>query len=140
LADDVETLAEFFALGPHKVLEDAPIGTLVIRSDGTIAWANRSAMTTFGYSRAQFVGKHVNFLLPQDRIASHQSYISGWFMHPKARPMATSHLHIQGLNRNRTLMDLDIQLSPIETQDGILALAWVQERTEPTAPVEGPKK
>lgn len=37
-------------------------------------------------------------------------------------------LGIQGRNKNGDLLDLDIQLSPIETDKGIMACAWVRER------------
>lgn len=126
--DDALAIAEWIGIGPQRVLEDAPSAAVVIRSDGKIAYANRAAVTVFGYSRAEFVGQSINILLPEDRRSHHSEYIAGWFAHPRPRAMGASHLNIQGRNKNGELMALDIQLSPIETEKGIMALAWIRER------------
>lgn len=122
---------EWIGLGPHKFLEDAPSAVIVVRDTGRIAWANRAAVTLFGYARPEFVGKPVDFLVPEERRTNHAGHIAGWIKHPRARPMGAD-LHIQGENKNGDLMDLDIQLSPIETDNGIMALAWIRERGEGT--------
>lgn len=125
--DDVNVIAEWIGIGPQRVLEDAPSAAVVIRGDGKIAYANRSAVTLFGYSRAELTGNSIDMLLPEDRRDKHVTYINGWFAHPRPRPMGSEHLNIQGRNKNGDLMKLDIQLSPIETDKGIMALAWVRD-------------
>jgi PAS domain S-box-containing protein len=126
LADVAETI-RFAGRDWHTVLEDAPSAVLIVDETGSIKWANRAFVTLFGYSRPEVVGKQINFLLPEDRRENHARYISGWFQHPRPRPMG-SDLNIQGKNKNGDLLDLDIQLSPIETAEGILAEAWIRER------------
>lgn len=128
--DDLTIIEEWIGLGPHKVLEDGPHAIIVVRQDGRIAYANRAAVSLFGYARPELVGKSVDCLLPDDRRAKHASYIGGWFMHPRPRPMGSEHLNIQGRNKNGQLMSLDIQLSPIETDKGVMAQAWIRERPE----------
>jgi PAS domain S-box-containing protein len=76
--DDVTAIAEWIGIGPQRVLEDAPSSAVVIRDDGRIAYANRSAVTLFGYSRAELVGRSIDMLLPEDRRDKHASYIAGW--------------------------------------------------------------
>lgn len=120
-------IVEWVGLGPHRVLEESPEAVIAVREDGKIAYANRAFMTLFGYSRAQVIGRGVEMLIPEDRRTHHADNIAGWFMHPRPRPMGAE-LQIQGANRNGDLMDLDIQLSPIETDKGIMALAWIRER------------
>lgn len=124
----VDEIVGWIGLGPHRFLEDAPSAVIVARDDGHIAWANRAAVTLFGYARQEFVGKPVDFLVPLDRRTNHAAHIAGWIKHPRARPMGAD-LHIQGANKNGDLMDLDIQLSPIETDNGIMALAWIRPRS-----------
>jgi protein-histidine pros-kinase len=113
----------------HTVLEDAPSGAVIVNDEGEIIWANRAFVTLFGYARPEVVGKQVNFLLPDERRENHADYIAGWIKHPRPRPMGAD-LHIQGKNKFGDYMDLDIQLSPIETEAGIMALAWIQERAK----------
>lgn len=126
---DNEPLAigRFLGQGWHKVLEDAPSGVIIVDMQGQLVWANREFVTLFGYARPEIVGKQVNFLLPEDRRERHAEYIASWFKHPNPRPMGTN-LNIQGSNKNGDLLDVDIKLTPIETEGGIMALAWIQER------------
>lgn len=124
---DETDLAAFIGQGWHKVLEDAPSAVAVVRDDGNIVWANRAFMTLFGYARPEIVGKPVNMLIPEDRRPPHDANIAGWVKHPRARPMGAD-LNIQGRNKNGDLLNLDIQLSPIETDSGIMALAWIRDR------------
>jgi PAS domain S-box-containing protein len=114
-------------LGPHKLLEEAPLAVLVVDESGTIKVATRMAVTLFGYARSQFVGKPIHFLVPDDRRPKHADFIAGWFKHPRARPMGAD-LGIEGRNKNGDPMKLDIQLSPVESDDGVLAVAWIGER------------
>lgn len=123
----VESLTDWINLGPHKLLEEAPLAVLVVNGDGKIMFANRMAVTLFGYARAEFVGKEIHFLVPDDRRPKHANFVSGWFKHPKARPMGAD-LGIAGRNKNGDLINLDIQLSPVETDTGVLAVAWIGER------------
>lgn len=124
-----DDIARFIGHGWHKVLEDAPSGVVIVDTNGKIEWANRAFMTLFGYARPEIVGKQINFLLPEDRRDRHAGYIAGWFQHPRPRPMGTD-LNIQGRNKNGALLSLDIQLSPIETEGGIMALAWIRDRSD----------
>lgn len=124
---DPEKLIAFVNQGFHKVLEDDTSAVVIVERDGKVALANRAFVTMFGYARPEIVGNHVNTLLPEDRRDGHADYIAGWFMHPRARPMGEA-LNIEGRNRNGELMPLDIQLSHVETVDGILALARITAR------------
>lgn len=123
----VESLTDWINLGPHKLLEEAPLAVLVVSGDGKIMFANRMSVTLFGYARAELVGKEIHFLVPDDRRPKHANFVGGWFMHPKARPMGAD-LGIEGRNKNGDLIKLDIQLSPVETDTGVLAVAWIGER------------
>lgn len=125
--DTVARIANFAGRDWHTVLEDAPSGAIIVDDEGVIVWGNRAFVTMFGYSRPEVVGKQVNFLLPENRRENHADHIAGWIKHPRPRPMGAE-LHIQGRNKFGDLMDLDIQLSPIETETGIMALAWIVER------------
>ena len=127
---DASLIEEWIGLGPHKVLEKIDDAAIAIRRDGLIAYANEATMTRFGYSRPQMIGQPVSMLLPEDRRAMHADYIALWFKHPRARPMGKER-NIQGRNASGELMDLDIKLSPLETDLGVMALALVRERGKP---------
>lgn len=126
---ELDQITEWVGIGPQKVLEDAPSGVVAVRADGNIAYANRAVVTLTGYSRGELIGRPIDCLLPEERRPGHSDYVLGWFKHPHPRPMGEGHLNIQGRNKQGELIDLDIQLSPIETDKGIMALAWIRERT-----------
>ena len=54
------------------------VGESVVIADQsmTILDANRSLLRTFGYERAELVGRPMNILLPEDQAALHGQYVS----------------------------------------------------------------
>lgn len=124
-----DKIVEWINLGPHRFLEDAPTAVIVVHDSGTIAWANKAAVTLFGYSRGEFVGQPIDMLVPPDIKAAHSGNLAGWIQHPRARQMGSG-LNIRGLNKNGAVLALDIQLTPIETDTGVMAMAWISERKE----------
>lgn len=122
-----EPIADWMGLGPHRFLEVAPHAVLLVDRTGVIRFANHMAMQTLGYARGEMIGRPVHFLVPDDRRPKHADLFAGWFKHPRTRPMGED-LGIEGRNKNGDLMKLDIQLSPIETDTGVWAIAWIEER------------
>jgi PAS domain S-box-containing protein len=122
-----ERITEWLELGPHRFLEDAPIGVLVVRDSGLIVWGNRQIVSMFGYSRDELTGQPIEMLVPDDIRPMHAANFARWIQHPRAREMGTG-LNIRGRNKNGAEMPLDIQLSPIETPQGIMPMAWIRER------------
>lgn len=122
-----EDIATFIGQGWHVVLENAPSAVIIANDEGKLLWANLAFVSLFGYARPEVVGKQINFLLPDERRERHAEYIAGWFAGPRPRPMGAD-LSIEGQKKNGDVITLEIQLSPIETDKGVLALAWIRER------------
>lgn len=108
------------------VLEDVPVAALIADSDGIIVWANRAIMTMFGHRRQAILGASVETLIPPERRINHAGRIAEWFRHPRARPMGNQNLQIQGWTAAGEVIDLSIQLQPIELPSSIIALAWIR--------------
>ena len=125
-------IEQWVSLGPHRFLEDAPIAVIVADDHAKITWANKAAVTLFGYSRGELTGQQIDMLLPADVRGRHEAHFAGWVQHPRARQMGAG-INIAGLNKNGEVLALDVQLSPIETDSGIMAMAWVRERSDPVA-------
>ena len=81
--DSVRRLVDWNDLGPHRFLEEAPSAVMLVDPAGKIVWANRAAVTLFGYARPESVGRSVEVLLPQDRRSDHGEYLARWFRHPR---------------------------------------------------------
>ena len=108
----------------NDVLEASPNAVLAVDSDGEIVYANPQVEVTFGYRRAEVVGRRIELLLPERIAESHAAQRAGFIAHPVARPMGT-HLDLRGRRKNGTEFPVDVSLAPIETDDGLQVVATV---------------
>lgn len=113
----------------RDLLESAPDATVIVGSDGRIALANRQAEALFGYGREELVGRDVELLVPERFRRHHPSYRRGFFADPKARPMGVG-LDLFALRRDGTEVPVEVSLSPLETDQGVLVSAAVRDVTE----------
>jgi PAS domain S-box-containing protein len=103
------------------VLESAPDGLVVVRSDGRIALVNARVEEIFGYDRAELVGQPVETLVPDAARAAHVAHRAGYAAHPWARPMG-SDLDLKGRRQDGTEVPLDISLSPVAGGDEVVVI------------------
>ena len=108
------------------VLEHAPDGIIVINADGVILLANAHVMELFGYSRRELVGANIEVLVPEAQRIGHVTDRNRYFAGPKKRPMGFG-LRINGRRKNGDTIPVEISLGPIETDTGILAVAFIRE-------------
>lgn len=114
----------------QAVLESCPDGTLAIDPAGKIVFANGNIVELFGYGRRELIGKDITELLPPDKREAHIMNVNSFFARPHRRPMGTG-LNVTGLTKNGLSINLSVALSYIETETGILATAFIRERTVP---------
>ena len=111
------------------LLESAPDAMVIVGADGRIVLVNRQAEQMFGFLRDELIGQPVETLIPQkfrDRHASHRSGFSG---DSRARPMGAG-LELFGVRRDGSEFPVEISLSPLETDEGLLVSAAVRDITE----------
>jgi PAS domain S-box-containing protein len=101
-----------------------PNAVLAVDSDGEIVYANPQVEATFGYRRAEVVGRRIEFLLPASVAERHAAQRASFIEHHVARPMGT-HLDLRGRRKNGTEFPVDVSLAPIETDDGLQVVATV---------------
>lgn len=121
LAESPEVLARIF--------EFAPDAKLLVDGGGRIIKVNRLAEHLFGYERAELVGQPIEILLPQRFIGRHVGYRSGYMAAPRTRPMGAD-VELFAKRKDGTEVPVDIMLSPLETEQGTIALAVVRDITE----------
>lgn len=110
----------------RALLESAPDATVIVDSSARIVQANRQATLLFGYPAGDFVGQTVEILLPERMRAQHVGRRDGFFADPRVRPMGEG-LELLGLARDGREFPIEISLSPIETDDGLLVSAAVRD-------------
>lgn len=120
--------------GPHHFIDSHPDAAIIVKSDGTIFYANSSVSRLFGWGRPEIVGKPVEKLIPLDRHERHAGHLAAWFRNPRTRRMGESiALPIEGLNKFGDAFPAIIELQILETQIGVMALAWIRRRENDVA-------
>ncbi|MGD8531935.1 MAG: response regulator [Gammaproteobacteria bacterium] len=113
----------------RKLLESAPDAMIVINGNGEIVMVNHQAQVMFGCSPEELVGSPVEQLIPQRFRADHPARVRSYFLNPSTRPMGAG-LELSGLARDGREFPVEISLSPIETEEGLLVASSLRDVTE----------
>ncbi len=108
----------------RNLLECAPDAMIIARQDGRIVLVNAQTELLFGYSRSELLGQHTEMLVPE-RLRP----ISNYFLKPApVQPEESSELY--GLRKNNTEFPVEVSLSPLETEEGVLVTSAIRDITE----------
>lgn len=108
-----------------QITNSLPDGLLVINDKGLIQFVNEQIELLFGYPRASLIGEPVHMLLAPELAETHAKHIAQYFTHPTRRPMNLAKV-LQGRNRNKGSVNVQISLGPLVSGGGVLALALVR--------------
>jgi PAS domain S-box-containing protein len=111
------------------LLDAAPDATVVVDERGEIVLVNRQVTNVFGYQKDELLGQSIDILVPERLRGRHSSYRSGFFSDPRARPMGAG-FDLYGLHKNGEEFPVEISLSPLATEDGVLVSSSIRDVTE----------
>ncbi len=111
------------------LLESAPDATVVVDKLGIINLINSQTEKLFGYGRAELVGQTIEILVPKRLRKKHSKHREGYYVEHPFRPMGVG-LQLFGLRKNGTEFPLEISLSPLESEDGLLVSAAIRDITD----------
>src|SRR3990167_847806 len=121
------TLAYFIRLS--SFLEAMPDALVIINQNGNIVFVNAQTEVLFGYKRTELLGKQVEYLMPERFSQHHSNHRTKYFENPRVRPMGKG-LELYAKHKNGHEFSVDISLSPIETEEGLVALATIRDITD----------
>jgi len=113
----------------RRVLETAPDGMLLVRPDGTIALANEQMEKLFGYSSEELIGQGVEMLALEGFRTEQVQRRRDDFGDSCVRPRGSG-LELYGRRKDGSEVPVEIRLSPLETQEGVLVCAAIRDITE----------
>ena len=128
---------------PLENLLEAVPGCLVgVDREGVIRYVNRDAELLFGYAQEDLAGRPIETLVPESVRPGHPAHREAYFAGPGTRrpepgrggasdpkPVVSPRC-LRGRRRDGTEFPLNLSLSRLETEDGLLVLAAVRDLTD----------
>ncbi len=117
-------LAYFFRLS--AVLEAMPDALVIVDEKGRIVLINKQTEKLFGFERTELLGEYVERLMPDSFRNRHEQHRKNFTENPHTRSMGVG-LDLLGLKKDGSQFPVEISLSPLKTDEGLLVLAAVRD-------------
>lgn len=111
------------------LLESSPDALIIVDQHGAIVMINAQTERLFGYRREDLIGQVVEMLVPERHRLDHISHRVAFSRGPGLGPINQG-LAVPGRHRDGHEFPVEISLSSLEAEEGLLIVAAVREVSE----------
>jgi PAS domain S-box-containing protein len=122
-------VAALTAAALRSLVESVPDALVIADADGRIVLVNAQTEQLFGYPRGELLGHAVELLVPERQRARHVAQRAAFARDPHVRPMGRG-LPLTGRRKDGHEIPVEISLSPLTTDAGLLIVSSIRDVTE----------
>jgi len=111
------------------LLESAPDAIIIVNKQEKIQLVNSQTEKLFGYKRDEIIGKEIELLIPSRLEGNPPKLIKDFFVDSQTRPMRTE-LSLFGQHKDGKKIPIEISLSPLEADEGLLVSVDIRDISE----------
>lgn len=113
----------------RALIDAAPDGIVIVNQEGRIILINLQTERLFGYARAELLNQPMEILIPERLRGKHRFHRAAFMAGPVLRPMGAG-LELYGLRKDGKEFPVEISLSPIQTDSGLLVSSAIRDITD----------
>lgn len=112
----------------RSLLDAAPDPTVIVDTQGEIVFASSQVRPVFGHDPDELSGQPIETLVPQRYRHLHRHHRHRYLEDPRVRPMGMG-FDLYGRRKDGSEFPVEISLSPVETDSGLLILSTIRDIT-----------
>lgn len=117
------TTKTLLSLGFFEAVPDAMVA---VNPEGVIVQVNSQTEHLFGYTQGELIGQRVEMLVPAGQREQHHRHRERFRQQPQTRRMGAA-LDLRGRRKDGSEFPVEISLSPVNTDDGMIVLSAIRD-------------
>ena len=114
------------ALLSTSILEAIPDAVAAVNQQGVMIQVNSQIEALFGYTRDELIGQKIEILVPDRQRPQHHLHREHFHQQPKIRRMGSG-LDLYGKRRDGSEFPVEISLSPVPVDGGLIVLSAIRD-------------